>query len=98
MTEDANAGSGQHVRSAHRLFYTMPQKPSLKPGETLKHVPEAQNYDFHIPELSNPSTHNASGSRLLMKYINDNIVGKELVFRGPFGDRKGMYGIFAKHF
>ena len=45
-----------------------------------------------------PKTFTAKGdgfqdetSQKLLNFINDNVIGKDKVFTGPFGLRKGMY-------
>ncbi|KAG5449620.1 tRNA-cytidine(32) 2-sulfurtransferase [Clonorchis sinensis] len=82
----------QHVRSVHRIFYTMPEKPVLDKRETLKHTSEWNTCHASLLDLPVKfTTNNATESLVLMNYINDNIVGKDLIFRGPFGDRKTVY-------
>ncbi|THD27985.1 tRNA 2-thiocytidine biosynthesis protein TtcA [Fasciola hepatica] len=93
MNNNCNDGKEDHHRSAHRRFYTMPQKPEINPLESIVHAPV---HDHHLsgcfPNQSfDYAENNASDPLHLIGYINENIIGRNKIFRGPFGDRQTIY-------
>lgn len=88
---NSNNENKEHHRSAHRRFYTMPQKPEMDPLESITHAPVGPHRPFGCSDFAE---NNAAESLDLISYINENIIGRNKIFRGPFGDRQSEFLYF----
>jgi len=48
-------------------------------------------YDLPKSFSSKPANESSADPKVLSKYINDNIIGRDVVFKGPFGKRQVVY-------
>lgn len=69
----------------------MPQKPEMDPLESITHAPVGPHRPFGCSDFAE---NNAAESLDLISYINENIIGRNKIFRGPFGDRQSEFLYF----
>lgn len=67
----------QIMEQGHRKFFNLPTRP---PEENSQRAASSVEVEEEKEDKSN-----------LLQYINDNIIGNDRIFGGPFGDRRGMH-------
>ena len=75
--------NGDSTLYSHDTFAT-----GTRPIDKLKKAKSTPDIPF---DTGTKKTKSKKSDRELFKYIQDNVIGADTVFTGPFGKRKGIY-------
>lgn len=64
---------------------------SLKKASRTKSLSLSDDFPLRSPPRSNRSSKKIEDTGKILKYIDENVIGKGVAFLGPFGRRKGIF-------